>query len=335
MVAAGYFDGASSRRHPVQLQAEPHGLLVVGEGWQRQIAADAIRVSEPIGGAPRTLTFPQGDYCEAAQGEELNALLTALGHRDGAVARWQLRWTIALASLVLLAVLALAGYRWGLPWLAARVAPRIPPALVTLMSDQVMQLLDRRALRESALAPERQEAIEGGFRRLIADDAALHGGRLLFRAAPALGANAFALPDGRIVLFDELVALAEEDDEVLGILAHELGHVKFRHGLRQLLQSSVVAAIAASVFGDVSSLLSGLTTLLLESKYSRVFELEADDFGAALMRHHGGSAEGMARMLEKLELAHDQGRGGEQSRLTWLASHPEVARRVERLRERR
>lgn len=332
MIEAAYFDGKSSRRHVVRLRADPHGLDLAGDHGTRHIVRADIRVSEPMGGAPRTLTFPDGSYCEVAQGAELTALLAALAHRDGAVARWQKSWRLAAAGvLVMLAVIAI-GYRWGLPWFAERAAPLVPPAVVAAMSQQVMEALDERMLVQSQLPEERQQAIAEAFRRLVAGDPALAGSRLAFRGAPRVGPNAFALPDGQIVLFDELVALADNDEEVLGVLAHEVAHVKFHHGLRQLIQSSVVAAVAATYFGDVSSLLSGLAALLLESKYSRGFELEADAFGATLMRRNGRSAEGLAAMLEKMERAHEKKSPGGQSSADWLSSHPDTAERIARLR---
>lgn len=332
MIEAGYFDGKTSRRHAVRLQASPQGVDIVSAGGTRHFASADIRVSEPIGGAPRTLTFPDGSYCECPQGAELNALLAAFAHSDGAVARWQKSWRLAAAGVIVMLVVLAAGYRWGLPWVAERVAPMVPPAVVTAMSDQVMKALDQRMLGQSQLPEERQQAIAEGFRRIVAGDAALAGSRLAFRSAPRVGPNAFALPDGQVVLFDELVALADSDEEVLGVLAHEIAHVKFHHGLRQLIQSSVVAAVAASYFGDVSSLLSGLTALVLESKYSRGFELEADAYGANLMRRNGRSAEGLATMLEKMERAHEKGARPNQSSADWLSSHPDTAERIARLR---
>lgn len=332
MIEAGYYDGETSRRHAVRLKASPLGIDLIADSGTRHIARRDIRVSEPLGGAPRTLTFPDGSYCEAPQGAELNALLAALQHSDGAVARWQKSWRLAAAGVIAMLVLLAAGYRWGLPWVAEQTAPLVPPAVVIAMSDQVLKALDGRMLVPSQLPAERRQAIADGFQRITAGDTALAGSRLLFRSAPRVGANAFALPDGQIVLFDELVSLADTDEEVLGVLAHELAHVKFRHGLRQLIQSSVVAAIVASYFGDVSSLLSGLSALLLESKYSRDFELEADAFGASMMRKSGRSAEGLALMLEKMERAHEKGAPSTQSSADWLSSHPDTAERIARLR---
>lgn len=333
MIDAGYFDGGSSRRHAVQLQRTAAGLQIDGDGWQRTVGVDAVRISEALGGAPRTLAFGDGSYCEVAQGPGLDGLLAALGHRESAVVRWQRSWRIAAISVAAVALLLTAGYRWGLPWAAAHIAPRLPPALVAELSSQVMRLLDARALTPSRLPPARRQALEAAFARLAAQDGGLDGCRLLFRRGAELGPNAFALPDGRVVVLDELVDLAAGDDEVLAVLAHELGHVKHRHGLRQSLQSSVVAAVAAGWFGDVSSLFAGFSALLLESAYSRGFELEADAYGARLMLAQGGSPQALATMLEKLEKAHEARQAGAMpAAADWLSTHPETAERVSRLR---
>src|SRR5438094_7952747 len=68
-----------------------------------------------------------------------------------------------------------------------------------------------------------------------------------------IGANAFALPSGIIVVTDDLVRLSRSDDEVLGVLAHELGHVKHRHTMRRLLEGSATALIIAGGTGDLAS----------------------------------------------------------------------------------
>ena len=86
-----------------------------------------------------------------------------------------------------------------------------------------------------------------------------------------MGANAFALPNGTIVVTDDLVKLAEHDDELVAVLAHEIGHVVSRHALRRVLQDSGVMLLVAGITGDIvsiSSLAAALPTLLIEAKYS-------------------------------------------------------------------
>lgn len=93
--------------------------------------------------------------------------------------------------------------------------------------------------------------------------------------------DAFALPNGQIVVLDCLVELAETPDEIDSVLLHEIGHVKPRHGVRTLLQSRVIALITTLASGfasGLSELTSQRGSQLLRSAYSRDVEREADAF---------------------------------------------------------
>ena len=147
-----------------------------------------------------------------------------------------------------------------------------------------------------------------------------------------MGANAFALPDGTLIVTDQLVALAGSDDEVLAVLLHELGHVRSRHGTRMLLQGSVSALFMAWYFGDVSTLLAMAPTALIQAGYSRDMEREADDFAARMLRRQGLPPALLVDMLDKLAAAHDKGGHSPDSPPAWLSSHPDTAERVARLR---
>jgi Zn-dependent protease with chaperone function len=152
-----------------------------------------------------------------------------------------------------------------------------------------------------------------------------------------MGPNAFALPDGQIVLLDELIELLD-DEEVLAVLAHEFGHVSHRHGIRQLIQSSVVAAVVTAWLGDISFIAASLGTVLLDSGYSREMEFDADRYAAEMLTHQGASPDFLAGALEKLETAHrgktstpdtEDGKGSKD----WISTHPNTSERVRRLRK--
>ena len=126
----------------------------------------------------------------------------------------------------------------GLPIVAQHVAERIPVGAESSLGEQTLSGMDR--LRAEAVGASRGATGDAarGVRSNGRMAESLPEPRLEFRASPALGPNAFALPSGIIVVTDELVTLAHDDREILAVLGHELGHVAHRHVMRQLLQSS-------------------------------------------------------------------------------------------------
>jgi Zn-dependent protease with chaperone function len=151
---------------------------------------------------------------------------------------------------------------------------------------------------------------------------------LLFRASSQLGANAFTLPDGTIVLLDDLTTSIGDDSHILAVLAHELGHAHEHHGLQLLLRGSAVGAFLTFYLGDISQLLAAAPVALIHARYSQEFEQEADDYGAALLKKHGLSPGLLADDLGRLSKLRPDASGG-----GYLESHPPTDKRIRRLRE--
>jgi predicted Zn-dependent protease len=228
------------------------------------------------------------------------------------------------------AIALVAGLLWllidrGLPPVVETIAERIPRGAETALGEQTLDALSKDWLQPSALPQARREALRQEF-----DDLAKSAGdtgtlRLEFRASP-IGANAFALPSGIIVVTDDLVKLARNDQQVLAVLAHEIGHVRYRHTMRRLLQSSATALIIAAVTGDIASttsLAASAPALLLQTRYSRDYEREADAFAIDLLQKTGIGAQHFAAILARLE-GKNRGRG---FMPTFLSSHPPTAER--------
>ena len=94
-----------------------------------------------------------------------------------------------------------------------------------------------------------------------------------------MGPNAFALLGNFIVLTDELVTLVDGDlDAISGVLAHELGHLRHRHGLRSAVQATALTVLGSALIGDYSSALAAVPAGLGHLNYSRHFETEADAY---------------------------------------------------------
>lgn len=336
-VKAIYFDGQSARAHEVVLSLSGSSLEVSGGCISRRDALSSLHVSEPMGEAPRLIKFPDGAHCEVRDHAGLAELLALGGHRDGLVVQLQGRWRWALAAVIIAVAAIAAGYRWGLPAVSEWVAFKLPDKALAQMGESTLSYLDQSVFTPSKLLASRQQALQKAFGQLAIQDEIDAGHVIVFRDSPVIGANAMALPDGTIVVTDQLVGLAKHDEEILGVLAHELGHLKRRHSLRMLIQGSIVGAVVAWYIGDVSSVAAGLPTLMLQMRYSRDHEREADTYAASMLKENGISPVRLADMLMRLEQAHasrteQQEKAAEESGLSdYFASHPATRERIQAL----
>jgi len=344
MVATTYFDGRSSRAQPATLTVED-GLAVLrdADGAElRRAPLSTLRVSERVRRAPRLVTFADGAHCEIADHAAFDTLLAATGHREGWVVRAQNSWRLAAAALLgLLAVLAL-GYAVLLPWASARLARAVPAALEEKVGEAALRSLDGGLVSPSKLPEARQRRIREAFASLRLPPDPAHDYRILFRHGGQLGANALALPGGNIVVTDELVALAGDGPGLMGVLAHEAGHVARRHGLQQAIQASAVGAAAAYFLGDFSSVLAGAPAAVLSLRYSRDHEREADAYAVDVMRANRLPVPAFADVLQALEDAHGKRSGdgsgngsgdGEGGSSDFFSTHPLTRERIEALRK--
>lgn len=338
MLQAHYYDGKSARRFEVALQFTADHVLVSGEGIARQEVLAATRISERLGMAPRSLSFADGAFCEVRDVQQLESLLSLTSHRDGYVDRWQRSWPIAVASVLLMLAIGVASYRWGLPWVAGYIAERVPNAVIDKVSSSAREALEGKILKPSTLTGQRQRQLQEGLDALKGPDGvALPPHHIYFHSSPQLGANAISLPDGSILLLDDLVKLADNDEQIYGVLGHELGHVHYRHGLRLLLEGSAIGGVTAWWFGDFSSLLVIGPSLVLQSRYSREFETQADQYSERLMRANHIKPRRLAEMLQKLADAHAEKLGELGKKIgplkhsvvqDYLSSHPATEERI-------
>jgi Zn-dependent protease with chaperone function len=327
MVRANYFDGRSTRIRVVNLSVIGQDLVITGEDVDRHVPFSDVKVDERLGRAARRLRLKDGTFCEVRDLDALDTLLSSTAHRDGWVDLTQRRLQWVLLCLVLCAMFAVAAYKWGLPWVAAEGARRLPPAIGRLLSAQALKILDGGILLPSKIPVEQQRSLDAEFHALRLPGGGRSNSALLFRASTQLGANAFTLPDGTIILLDDLIRSIGDDQQTLAVLAHELGHAHGRHGLQLLLQSSAVGALLTFYIGDISNLLAAAPAAVVQASYSQSLEREADDYGAALLVDNGMSPALLADALKKLAHSHAGGSTG-----SYLSSHPSTDERMRHLR---
>lgn len=301
--------GPSLRIHDLAAPDKPLELEAAQVGWPQAWSARR---------APRTVVVDLRDHgsLEIDDVPVWQAALAQAGHRPALAQRMQTRWPVFVGVLVL-AVVALGGfYRWGTPWAATQVTRQVPLDWETALSQRAMQDLDQGPLKPSKLPAARQAQLRERFDRLAREvEPGMQRYRgyaprlsLLFRSG--MDANAFALPGGTIVMTDGLVEAAarqgSDDDALVGVLAHEIGHVVHRHTTRMLVEQAVLNVGLGLALGDVSSLVSMGGSLLTGLAYRRNHETEADCFAAVLMGKAQLPTAPMADLLLAIEREADE-----------------------------
>lgn len=336
-LAALWFDGRSARGTPVVLHLERSELVARGADLdQRSWPLAEVQWPERTRHGRRVIHLPGGGSIEVDATAEFDAWRKAHGPREGWVVRVQQNWRATLAALLVLVLVLFGGYRWGVPLAAAGLAGLVPADAERALGDAVLEQIGGEWFAPSQLAAERQEQLRVALAAAVAATYAADDRprwELHFRrGGEELGANALALPGGHIVITDELVALLEgHDDAIVGVLGHEYGHVRRRHGLQAVVRFGLVSTVSAIALGDFSSVLASAPALLATAAYSRDAEREADADAAQLLLASGRSPEVMLELFTRLGDAR-RTRGGGRLPIAF-ASHPHDEERQRFFRE--
>ncbi|WP_228739357.1 M48 family metallopeptidase [Marinobacter arenosus] len=343
-----FYSGDNSHRQDALLRSVGGELILATAFHQRHLSLQDLTISPRVGNTPRYLHLPDDGVFETSDNDGVDQL----GRRasTGRIARLLHRLEnhlglILTAVVVTVAVTAFA-FVYGVPWTAKAIAYALPDSIAEQAGESTLASLDSTWLDPSELSNDRQQSLQRHFEPFLTPV----GGQeltVLFRSAPAIGANALALPDGTLIFTDELVELAENDDELVAILAHEIGHVEHRHGMQGMVQSSLTFWLIVMMTGDLSAF-SDTTVMvpavLMSLSYSRKMERQADQYALETLQRHdldpGHFANIMARLAELEDVSQgDADDEGEEEKSHWsrlgdlLSSHPVTEERIQRFRE--
>jgi Zn-dependent protease with chaperone function len=308
-------------------------LNLVGQRMEQRVPIGEIRVGDQLGQAARVIYLGAAGelVCDDHAAADLLARELAEGGVMRAVFWLERRYLAALLALVLSMATGWYGLRHAMPWLAARAVPIVPTSVEADIGSRTLNTLDEFVFHSSTVPVVHQDALRHALTAACARVGDCPHYRLEFRRGGPIGANAMALPGGTVVMTDELVALAHSDTELVGVLAHELGHVADRHTLRNALASAGVVMVGHVMLGDLGSLgdlSSGLPALLLQTSYSRDMESEADAYAQRFMQRACLPPDALVDLLLRLESSRKV--SGHMPEL--LSSHPLTVDRVNALR---
>lgn len=286
-------------------------------------------ISPQLGDLPRRITLPDGAVIETTDNAAIDHIEAAFGRQRGG--RWiaflESHKTAILAAVLITALLVFGFVRYGIPAAAQAIAMRLPAGLLEQAGVETLEILDRFWLAPTALPADERARVHAIFTRVAAASGAeAPCCRLEFRGGKAFGANALSLPDGTVVITDQMVEMIPSDAALAGVFAHEIAHMEQRHALRRLVESSLLTIGAIYVLGDLadmSELLVALPAAVVQARHSRSFEREADDRAIAIMRKLGLDPADLAALFQ-IFADHCGGTCDD----GWLASHPSNTERI-------
>ena len=321
MVAVGtatFFDGKTAARHEVAVDLGATTLRIRDADSQllaewpydeiesRSAPDRVLRLGKT--GNPVLARLEVHDPQLATAIDELSTPIDRSGRAERRDRAKVIGWSIAAtASLILVAV-------FGVPEIANRLAPLVPHTVErkfgAAIDAQVRRTLDTRHAGAAFECGNNDGEKRGraAFDKLMGQLEA--AAALPLPLAPAVvrrsEANAFALPGGRIYVFEGLIDKAESADELAGVLAHEIGHVAHRDGNRNVLEGAGLSFLFGMLLGDFvggGAVIFAAKTIL-QTSYSRDVETAADEFGVDLMHKIGGDARALGTLLTRIAGIH-------------------------------
>lgn len=305
-----HYDGASATRHHPRIDWNADGFSLAWDsgrsgphGWSALVPVDGTggrSVYGLRGEAGWRLGFagaPPPDF----------AVHLPLPARYG---RWIDR--IGLWRAVGLFTVAAAGFVFLVLSAPAWIAPYVPRSWEERLGDAMVGDFGGRLCS----TPASEAALEK-LRRALGPDVPVRS----IAIANVGMVNAVALPGGRILLFDDLLSEAKSPDELAGVLAHEMGHVRHRDTMTALVRQLGLSVLLGGFNGQVGGAVNGL----LAMSYSREAERAADRYSIDALRAADISPLPTAGFFERLTRM----AGGErvERATSWMASHPVSAER--------
>jgi Zn-dependent protease with chaperone function len=324
MAQARFSDGRTPTTQSVALVFAADGLRFSHSGgdqfwpWESVVRAD-----DNVGAIVLRLEPDTGArlHLDQAAVTALKAARPSLFDRAVAARRGR---RLAL-GLVALAGGIVALFLVGVPLAAKPLARLAPPAYEQQLGAVAWAQV--QAISETCEAPE-DEAGSRALQSLVDRIAVEADVPFLITVYPVSAPfpNAFALPGGRVVVTDDLIEMADQPDEIAGVLAHEIAHLEKRHVLANVIRQSSLGIMADIVLGGggIGQTIAGASMNVASLQYGREDETEADRLGRSYLRDSGLDPAGMGAFFEKIQEL-------EQSEMKLpelFSSHPDSKRRA-------
>lgn len=316
-----YYEPGSSASHLATLEGNNvGGIRIVVE--EDILLVDFLSISDRLKGVPRKIKFKDGSVFETEFDNAVDRLFALEKGFGSSLNRLESSWKTVAVLAVASIGLIYSIFTWGLPLFAAGAAYATPTIALTAIDDGALVTMDKLFFEKSNLSDDEKARLQKLFGEVIeASGQVSPKPKLLFRDSPVIGPNAFALLGGTVVFTDQIIELAKNDDELAGVVAHEIGHVTYHHGLKQIYRVLGIGFMIAVIGGDSSQLIDEVVTqaaFVQNFSYTRQFEVQADRNSVEIMEKLNRDPFAFVDLLDRI-IPPSKGKGSDTS---WYSTHP-------------
>ncbi|HEU4553298.1 MAG TPA: M48 family metallopeptidase [Chitinophaga sp.] len=319
-----YYNGQTNSSTDAAITLAPKQIIIEikdAQGTLRQLYWFWDQVKHP---APDTLEYPGYPLqrITVASLTFADAVQYYLQHKKGQ--RFFARRGRTIAGMVFLAVVGIIAlvYFWFIPFVAARIANNLPVSYEERLGQSSYDALMQQYHADTAASRQ----VNAFFRQLQIPS------RYTVQITVVRGkeANAFALPGGHIIVYDQLLKEMRHYEELAALLSHEYAHVALKHTTKTIFRSMGTYVFMSLLFGDMSgagAVIAENANSLKSLHYSRRLEKQADLYGLELLQARQIDPRGFEWLFNTLKQ-----QGGMQPS-EWLSSHPDLDNRIRYIHE--
>ena len=320
-VKANYFDGQTAECHPIEVIVTPVGLyLPSGDTWfysdMKLLMSDQSdgRLSyenKTLDGPGLTLLF-EGGMADPAWDYLSRVSKKLTGGSSWHFVRWQMVTGAAIIGLMMVF--------YGLyPYANRALVAVIPDSWAIKAGDLVIDSLYTEYSSNACHTAAGDKALDKLVQAVQMPGLAYP---LRVQVVQHAEVNALTAPGGRIVILNGLLQQATSSDEIAGILAHEVGHVYYKHPMQGMVNVMGFSIVGSFFGGDAAS----IAVVALSMSYSRDLERQADNKALETLSNNGISAKGLLTFFNRLQDKNKDSVGAQLERL--ISTHPLSEERV-------
>ena len=230
---------------------------------------------------------------------------------------------LAIAASIL-AIIAL-GYFFAVPFVAEKSVALIPETFDDKLGDTFIGKF---------ITKNKQDTVKTLLLNEFAQEMELDNNKPLhFTVVNSSTVNAFALPNGEIVVYTGILEKMDDYSELAGLIGHEVTHVNNRHSMKMLCKNLAGYLVISALFADVNGVIAiiaenahNLNTL----SYSRTFETEADEQAVYLMMKNNINPQGVLSLFKVLE---EESKLADYELFEFAQTHPLASHRIENIKK--